>query len=81
MKRYLARLFFTAVLLFIFSGAFAGPHEDCKEFALYGLPSTDGQLLCRKGYLLAHDPDNRDEALLRGGIIAISLHTRSSSPL
>ena len=34
----------------------AGPIEDCKEFAAYGVPGLSGDLLCRKGYLLSHDP-------------------------
>ncbi|HBG07258.1 MAG: endonuclease [Geobacteraceae bacterium GWC2_58_44] len=38
---------------------FAGPIEDCKEFAAYGVPSLSGDLLCRKGYLLSHDPDKK----------------------
>ena len=36
--------------------ACAGPIEDCKEYAAYGVPGTSGDLLCRKGYLLSHDP-------------------------
>jgi endonuclease G len=47
------------VSLFVFSGAYAGPLEDCKEFTLYGVPGTQGDLLCRKGYLLAHDPERK----------------------
>ncbi|WP_026841220.1 DNA/RNA non-specific endonuclease [Citrifermentans bremense] len=35
---------------------FAGPLEDCQEYVKYGVPSTTGDILCRKGYLLAHDP-------------------------
>jgi endonuclease G, mitochondrial len=35
---------------------FAGPIEDCKEFTTYGVPGLSGNLLCRKGYLLSHDP-------------------------
>jgi endonuclease G len=34
----------------------AGPIEDCKEFTTYGVPGLSGNLLCRKGYLLSHDP-------------------------
>ena len=36
--------------------AFAGPVEECREFAVYGVPGTSGDLLCRKGYLMSHDP-------------------------
>jgi endonuclease G, mitochondrial len=38
----------------------AGPIEDCKEFTTFGVPTRPGgpagELLCRKGYLLSHDP-------------------------
>lgn len=34
----------------------AGPIEECQEFAAYGIPSLSGDLLCRRGFLLAHDP-------------------------
>ena len=30
--------------------------NNCKEYAKYGLPGENGTLLCRTGYLLAHDP-------------------------
>ena len=29
--------------------------ERCKEYVEYGVPGAEGTLLCRKGYLLAHD--------------------------
>jgi len=35
---------------------FAGPIEECKEFTTYGVPGLSGDMLCRKGYLLSHDP-------------------------
>jgi len=35
----------------------ADPLEDCAEFAVMGVPSNDGTLLCRMGYFLGHDPD------------------------
>jgi endonuclease G len=44
-----------AVLLTV-QVVFADPVEDCQEYAKFGLPGTSGDLLCRKGYLLAHDP-------------------------
>jgi endonuclease G len=31
----------------------------CKEYAKLGIPGKEGALLCRKGYLLAHDPDHK----------------------
>jgi len=47
-----------AVLLCLFlvgPASAADQWEVCAEYAEYGLPSTDGTLLCRMGYLLAHD--------------------------
>ncbi|HBA88253.1 MAG TPA: DNA/RNA non-specific endonuclease [Geobacter sp.] len=44
-----------AVLLTV-QVVFAGPLEDCKEKAEYGVPGASGEIFCRKGYLLAHDP-------------------------
>lgn len=43
------------VFIFLTSFSYAGPIEDCKEYAALGVPGTEGNLLCRKGYLLAHD--------------------------
>ncbi|MBV5339174.1 MAG: DNA/RNA non-specific endonuclease [Deltaproteobacteria bacterium] len=37
----------------------AGPLEDCSEYAQMGVPGHVGDLLCRKGYLLAHSQDNK----------------------
>ena len=45
-----------ALAVFSTSVVFAGPLETCSEYTKYGVPGTDGDLLCRKGYLLAHDP-------------------------
>jgi endonuclease G, mitochondrial len=46
------------IYLFFISTQFvhANPLQDCKEYTKYGVPGTDGDILCRKGYLLAHDP-------------------------
>lgn len=33
--------------------------ESCREYVEYGVPGNDGTLLCRKGYLLAHDSDRK----------------------
>lgn len=46
-------------VLFTVQVAFAGPLEDCKDFARYGLPGSSGDLLCRKGFLLAHSPERK----------------------
>jgi endonuclease G len=39
--------------------AYAGPIEDCPEYSKYGVPGTSGDILCRKRYLLAHDPNRK----------------------
>lgn len=49
----------TLALLIANSLAFAGPLEDCQEYTKYGVPGRDGDILCRKGYLLAHSPDRK----------------------
>jgi len=38
---------------------FAGSIEDCSEYAKLGVPGQEGDFLCRKGYLLAHNPENK----------------------
>jgi endonuclease G, mitochondrial len=52
------RLFLNIASLIFFTGQIvcAGPIEECKEFTVYGVPGVAGDLLCRKGYLLSHDP-------------------------
>jgi len=55
------RIVFFAVICFIASTSFlcAGPLEDCAEYAKLGVPGQQGELLCRKGYLLSHSPENK----------------------
>jgi endonuclease G len=57
-RRYLAGLTLMVPLV-VLSGAYAAPLEDCQEYTHYGVPGTQGDLLCRKGYLLAHDPERK----------------------
>ncbi len=38
----------------------AGPVEDCKEHAKFGVPSNDPALLCRQAYLLSHSSDYKE---------------------
>ena len=52
------RLFALLVALAV-NSAFAGPLDKCGEYTKYGIPSTQGDLLCRKGYALAHNPDRK----------------------
>jgi endonuclease G, mitochondrial len=50
----------TFVVFFLTAGfLFAGPLEDCAEYASLGVPGDEGTLLCRKGHLLAHSPENK----------------------
>lgn len=43
-------------VVFTASATFAEPLSSCKEYEKYGRPGNGGELLCRKGYLLAYDP-------------------------
>lgn len=61
----LSRLFDLRFLFLIFSFVLfslsasqvaAGPLDDCQELTTYGIPGNTGDILCHKGYLLAHDP-------------------------
>lgn len=49
-------LFIVHLVLLSAAAGYCGPIEDCHEFAAYGVPGRAGELLCRKGYLLSHDP-------------------------
>jgi endonuclease G len=56
MHRLLAPLALLAWLLGPWSAVLAQDNsERCKEFLEYGLPATQGSLLCRTGFALAHD--------------------------
>lgn len=52
------------VFFFVISILFAppvssGPLEDCQELTTYGIPGDNGEVLCHKGFLLAHDPERK----------------------
>jgi endonuclease G, mitochondrial len=55
------RVVFFAFVCLITSPCFiyAGPLEDCAEYAKLGVPGQQGELLCRKGYLLSHSSENK----------------------
>ncbi len=54
------QLFLALVLIFSsFSFALAGRIEDCAEYSQLGVPGQQGEMLCRKGYLLAHSADKK----------------------
>ena len=48
-----------SAILLSASVGFAGPLEDCAEYARLGVPGQDGELLCRTGHLLAHSSQNK----------------------
>lgn len=51
-------IFFCLILFFSLYGiVHAGPLEDCKEHAKYGIPNNDPVLLCREAYLLSHSSE------------------------
>lgn len=55
------RLISAFALPFLFSSlvALAGPFDSCQEYVKYGIPGEKGDLLCRTGYALAHNPDHK----------------------
>ena len=48
------------ISLALIGNTLAGPIEDCKEYAKYGVPSNDAVLLCRKAYLLSHSSEYKE---------------------
>ena len=59
MTKKLVRFTFVFVAYFasVASTHAAEPPKECAEYAAYGMPGTDGTLLCRMGFLLAHDDE------------------------
>lgn len=53
----------SAIIFLVSSGTgqrvFAGPIEDCRQHAQYGVPSKDPVLLCRDPYLLSHSSEHK----------------------
>ena len=47
------------IVLLMAQVVFAGPLEDCQQFARLGLPSSGNEILCRKGYLLGHSSERK----------------------
>jgi endonuclease G len=50
---------FLIIVFFILNVAFAGSISGCEEYANLGIPGKKGDLLCRKGFLLSHDSENK----------------------
>ena len=57
-RRRLAFVFTVAVLL-CHSLALAGALDACEEYIRFGVPSENGELLCRRGYALAHNTERK----------------------
>lgn len=59
-RSYLSRYTLALLLVVLTAGASADSSlEGCKEYTKLGVPGKNGTLLCRTGYLLAHDPDRK----------------------
>jgi len=54
-----AALFIIIVSFFSLNIAYAGSIDGCKEYSKLGIPGQQGELLCRKGYLLAHSAEHK----------------------
>lgn len=52
-------LFTIIVFLLTVSSTFGDSIEGCKEYSKLGIPGKDGEMLCRKGYLLSHSSENK----------------------
>ncbi len=50
-------VFVLSIFLCSLTAVFAGPLEDCAEYAALGVPGQQGDLLCRAEHLLAHHPE------------------------
>jgi endonuclease G len=59
MMKKKAILFAVIAFIFGFNISFADPITNCQEYSKLGIPGSQGELLCRKGYLLAHSPENK----------------------
>ena len=54
-----AALFIIIVSFFTLNIAFANSIDGCYEYSKLGIPGQQGELLCRKGYLLAHSSEHK----------------------
>jgi endonuclease G len=58
---YFKRILLITLLILSFANyVTALPIEECDHIAVIGLPSTDGELLCRKGYLVSYNKDRKN---------------------
>lgn len=52
-------IFFFVISILFAPPISAGPLEDCQELTTYGIPGNTGDILCHKGFLLAHDSERK----------------------
>jgi endonuclease G, mitochondrial len=58
-RKFIILLFLVLLCLTGYGYVHAGPIEDCSEYTVLGIPSTGGELLCRKGYLLIYNTNHK----------------------
>jgi endonuclease G len=58
-RRKLNALLITLVFVLSSSVVFAGSIQGCKEYSKLGVPGNDGELLCKKGFLLSHSAERK----------------------
>ncbi len=51
-----ARFAVVVLSLLLHTVVSAGPLDSCQDYVKYGVPGDKGDLLCRTGYALAHNP-------------------------
>jgi len=58
-KKRLITLLISVIFVFHIGIVIAGPIEECKEYSVLGIPGQHGELLCRKGFFMAHSPEHK----------------------
>lgn len=59
MAKRVITCYISIILLLGAPSLYAGPFSNCREYVKLGIPGEEGDLLCRKGYALAHDPQHK----------------------
>lgn len=59
MKKTKQALLIITLFILSVSVVLAGSIKGCEEYAKLGIPGQEGELLCRKGYLLSHNAENK----------------------
>ena len=58
-SKYVKTIFIIVTFFLTVTFVSAGSIDGCKEYSKLGLPGKQGELLCRKGFLLSHDSTNK----------------------